>query len=50
MYLCYVDESGSAETYTQKHPSSTPVFVLVGVSVAVAKQKSLSMDYLKLKK
>lgn len=50
MHLCYVDESGSAETYTRDHPSSSPVFVLVGVSVAAVKQKSLSMDFLKLKK
>lgn len=49
MYLCYVDESGSAEVYTRQHPSSTPVFVVVGVSVAAPKQKDLSMDYLQLK-
>jgi hypothetical protein len=50
LHLCYVDESGSAETYTRKHPSSTPVFALVGISVAAARQKSLTMAYLKLKK
>lgn len=49
VHLCYVDESGSAEVYTRKQPSSTPVFVVVGISVAAAKQKSLSMDYVKLK-
>jgi hypothetical protein len=50
VHLCYVDESGSAETYTQRHPDRTPVFVLVGLSVAAAQQKSLSMEFLALKR
>lgn len=49
MHLCYLDESGSAETYTQQHPASTPAFVLVGLSVAAARQKSLSMEFIRLK-
>ena len=49
MHLCYLDESGSAETYTQLQPSSTPAFVLVGVSVPAARQKSLAMEFLRLK-
>jgi hypothetical protein len=49
VHLCYLDESGSAETYTRLHPASTPAFVLVGVSVAAARQKSLAMEFVRLK-
>lgn len=49
MHFCYVDESGNAQTYDPDDQSSTPVFIVVGVSVASRVQKSLTMDFVRLK-
>lgn len=50
MLFCYVDESGTCEPYNVADPGSTPVFVVAGISVAATQQKSLTMDYVRLKK
>lgn len=50
MLLCYVDESGTCEPYVASDPGSTPVFVIVGMTIASSQLKSLTMAYLHLKK
>lgn len=49
MFLCYVDESGDTEAFDPAVPGSTPVFVIAGVSVPTHVQKSLTMDFIRLK-
>ena len=48
--LCYVDESGDAETLNRARPDGPPVFVLVGMTVPASRQRNLIMDFLRLKK
>lgn len=50
MLFCYVDESGTCDPYREADSGSTPVFAIAGLSVAANRQKSLIMDYLRLKK
>lgn len=50
MLFCYVDESGTCEPYDPQDSGSSPLFVVAGLSVASAQQKSLTMEYVKLKK
>lgn len=50
MLFCYVDESGTCEPYDPADSGSTPVFVVAGISVPAAQQKSLTMGYVRLKK
>lgn len=50
MDFCFVDESGSAETLDPAHPSSTPVFVLVGLIVPGEHLRALNWEFLQLKK
>ena len=50
MYLCYVDESGSAELLHTGQPASTPVFVLAALVVPKGELRSLVWEYLQLKK
>jgi len=50
MDFCFVDESGSAETLDPVQPSSTPLFVLVGLLVPGEKLRDLNWDFLQLKK
>jgi len=47
--MCYVDEAGNTGVYDQADPSSSPVFVLAGVSVDDSRANDLLMDYLRLK-
>lgn len=49
MDFCFVDESGSAETLDPAQPSSTPVFVLVGLLVPGEKLRNLNWEFLNLK-
>lgn len=49
LYLCYVDESGDSEPLNFAHQNPSPVFVLAGLAVPVEAQKSLTMDFLRLK-
>jgi hypothetical protein len=49
MLFCYVDESGTCDPYIPTDPSSAPVFVIVGITVASRRQKDLTMDYVRLK-
>lgn len=49
MLISYVDESGTCETFKPEVLDSTPVFVVVGVHVPESRQKTLTMDFLKLK-
>jgi len=48
--FCYVDESGTCDPYVPADLGSSPVFVLAGISVPAAQQKSLTMAYVRLKK
>jgi hypothetical protein len=50
VHTCYVDESGDAESLRSDRPDSTPVFVLVGMTVPKVHAKNLAWDYLQLKK
>ena len=50
LHLCYVDESGDAETLRSDLPESPPVFVLVGVTVPEQAVRGLTWDFLRLKK
>ncbi|CAM3330730.1 DUF3800 domain-containing protein [Nocardioides dubius] len=50
MHLCYIDESGDAEALRVSIPNSTPVFVLVGLTVASSNVAELTWDFLQLKK
>lgn len=50
MHICFVDESGSAETLTTANSASTPVFTLVGLVVPGDQLRHLNWKYLQLKK
>lgn len=50
VHLCYVDESGDAESCGRERPDGPPVFALVGVTVPQERQKALTWDFLQLKK
>lgn len=50
LHVCYVDESGDAESLRSHNPNSTPVFVLVGMTVPDVKINSLTWEFLQLKK
>ena len=49
MLVCYIDEAGNIGVYQPTDPASTPVFVVVGFSVADANIDDLLMDYVRLK-
>ena len=50
MDFCFIDESGSAETLDPAQPSSTPVFVLMGLIVPGEQLRDLNWAFLQLKK
>lgn len=50
MHLCYMDESGHTSEISPAQPDQPPVFVLVGVSVPLARAKELTWGFLQLKK
>lgn len=50
MQLCYVDESGKAETPTTDDPSCQPVMVIAGVAVPEEQIYSLTSDWIDLKR
>jgi hypothetical protein len=47
--FCYIDEAGNAGVYDEGDPTSTPVFVVAGVSVDAAAVADLTRAYLRLK-
>jgi len=49
MLVCYVDEAGNIGVYQPSELTSTPVFVVAGVSVDVNAMDELLMDYIHLK-
>lgn len=49
-HFCYVDESGDAGACDREHPDASPVFVVVGLTVSTQRLKSLTWEFLQLKK
>jgi Protein of unknown function (DUF3800) len=49
MQLCYVDESGKAETLTRADVQQQPVVVIAGVSLPEAELTSITHDWIELK-
>lgn len=49
-HFCFIDESGDASLCDVSQPDSPPVFVLAALIVPSSRLKSLTWDYLQLKK
>lgn len=49
MQLCYVDESGTAQTLTRSDPNQQPVIVVAGVSLPEQDLTKITHDWIKLK-
>jgi len=49
LLLCYIDEAGNTGTYDPADPASTPVFVVVSLSVDEEQAADLLMGFLRLK-
>lgn len=50
VHMCFIDESGDAAACSPEHPDAPPVFILVGITVPAERAKSLTWDFLQMKK
>jgi hypothetical protein len=50
MRLCYVDESGKAETLVKTEPDQQPVIVIAGVSLPEDQLTEITREWLDLKR
>lgn len=50
MQLCYIDESGTAETLVDTNPEQQPVIVIAGVSLPEADLTAITHEWINLKK
>ena len=50
MRLCYVDESGKADTLVTSQPDQQPVIVIAGVSLPEAELDAITKEWLELKR
>ncbi len=50
LYLCYIDESGTAQVLNPDVPDSVPVMVIGGFTVPEERMTALASDFIELKK